>query len=293
MLVEFSISSPFISTILRVARASLSKLKKRNDINPNFSECYPKMKLLAKIRERFRELREPGKVFCWRLGRSREVVETIKCYVDLKQKNVVDGGCGFGALSYLLCKENLGSKVFALDISFKNLEVASTYCVNLNVNFVRGSIDEFPFPPSFFDVIILLDVLEHVRDPEKTIRECMRILKRGGLLYSEFTPYYSLIAGHHMYDFTFLPLQFLPESFAFQYILFKRSQRELERFRSLNKLTITKFRRMIRKYNVKVLFENYIVKYPPFLNIGFKLLKYGGIMGELIPMSYISIIKKL
>lgn len=50
-------------------------------------------------------------------------------------------------------------------------------------NIVNGTFDESAFPESSFDVISLIDVLEHVADPRKTLQKAFSLLKPGGLLY--------------------------------------------------------------------------------------------------------------
>lgn len=45
----------------------------------------------------------------------------------------------------------------------------------------------FPFENNSFDKIILKDILEHLLYPEKTIKECYRVLQKGGYIYA-FSP---------------------------------------------------------------------------------------------------------
>ena len=47
---------------------------------------------------------------------------------------------------------------------------------------VLAHAESLPFHDSCFDVIIMLDVLEHVADAEAALRECVRVLKSGGKL---------------------------------------------------------------------------------------------------------------
>jgi SAM-dependent methyltransferase/uncharacterized protein YbaR (Trm112 family) len=51
-----------------------------------------------------------------------------------------------------------------------------------------------PFRDGVFDLVILKCLLEHVRDPERVVQECSRVLTEGGLIYSE-TPFISRYHG--------------------------------------------------------------------------------------------------
>jgi len=52
-----------------------------------------------------------------------------------------------------------------------------------------------PFKDEGFDLVLLLDVVEHMTNPEMAISECFRVLKRGGLICINFPPYYSALGG--------------------------------------------------------------------------------------------------
>jgi len=66
-----------------------------------------------------------------------------------------------------------------------------------NCRFTNGFAEEMPYAAEQFDVVILEDVLEHVRDPEQTIRECFRVLGRPGTLIAKF-PSFKSMGGHHL-----------------------------------------------------------------------------------------------
>lgn len=53
---------------------------------------------------------------------------------------------------------------------------------NYNLNIIQGTLFDKKFPKNYFDVVTMWDVLEHVHDPAKTLKEIYRILKPGGLL---------------------------------------------------------------------------------------------------------------
>ena len=54
-----------------------------------------------------------------------------------------------------------------------------------NIHFKKGIVEKLPYENSFFDIIILANVLDHVQNPEKALSEIKRVLKDEGLFYLE------------------------------------------------------------------------------------------------------------
>jgi ubiquinone/menaquinone biosynthesis C-methylase UbiE len=157
------------------------------------------------------------------------------------------------------------------------------------------SAEDLSFSDKSFDLVIMFDALEHVTKPKKAINECWRVLKKKGFLYIEYCPYYSLI-GHHLYDYTLLPVQFLPKRFTEWLILSKRSrglstpQEALKEFYALNKITVRKFKKLI--VEKEVVDEQYILKYPGMFKLNLKFLKYLGWFKELLTFVHIALLRK-
>jgi len=88
---------------------------------------------------------------------------------------ILDIGCGTGALMAEL--QSFG-EVYGVDPS----EKAIMFCQARGLwNVTRGSVTNIPYPDDYFDVILALDVLEHIEDDEKGISETRRVLKPGGI----------------------------------------------------------------------------------------------------------------
>ena len=93
-------------------------------------------------------------------------------------KLVLDVGCNDGFIGEMLIKKQ--NKVFGLDIVKNNLEIAeSRGLIVKNVNVEK---EKLPFKNNYFDVVILGDIIEHVFDTDRLLREARRILKTGGKL---------------------------------------------------------------------------------------------------------------
>ncbi|MFA7172607.1 MAG: class I SAM-dependent methyltransferase [Kiritimatiellia bacterium] len=113
----------------------------------------------------------------------RKNIGQLSTYLD-KHSRVLDIGCGFGIPSFELQKS---FKVSACDVP--TLDGRRNKFVELvmeerGIDF--GWIEEgvLPFEDGSFDGILLYAVIEHVRDKVKLLKECHRVLKPGGHVFS-------------------------------------------------------------------------------------------------------------
>jgi SAM-dependent methyltransferase len=90
---------------------------------------------------------------------------------------ILDIGAGSG--SFLASMKTLGWDPYGVDISAEAVARAQ----RLGIRMVQGEVRDAPFPDSFFDVITLRAVLEHVHHPVETLREVRRFLKDQGRVY--------------------------------------------------------------------------------------------------------------
>lgn len=108
-------------------------------------------------------------------ARSR-VVPVI--YEILDGTKVLDIGCNSGEfIKYL--KEKKGCDVYGVDISAKVIDLCKAKGLE-NVQVVDA--EKLPFPDSTFDYVTLMEVLEHLHDPVKYLKEIRRVLKKTGSL---------------------------------------------------------------------------------------------------------------
>jgi SAM-dependent methyltransferase len=93
--------------------------------------------------------------------------------------SLLEIGCGHGNM--LLEARNRGYEVRGLEYSADAVRVANR---KLGAELVRvGALDENAFPEQSFDVCILADVIEHVRDPASFLRNVRRVLKPGRVIF--------------------------------------------------------------------------------------------------------------
>jgi SAM-dependent methyltransferase len=99
----------------------------------------------------------------------------LQGFVSLRNKTVLDIGCGFGAYSK-----------FALDLGAKrvaSLDMSHKYLLNaLVIDRIQASGITIPFQDSCFDVALLIEVLDHLPFEKKALDEISRVLRPGGFI---------------------------------------------------------------------------------------------------------------
>ena len=127
----------------------------------------------------------------------------------LKGLNILDIGCGGGLISEPMAR--LGAKVTGIDASEKNINVAKLHSEKngLKIDYLNTSpenLDEF----EKFDIVLNLEIVEHVENVNLYIKSCHKLLKRNGLMFTatlnrSFTSYVKAIIGAE-YILRWLPI---------------------------------------------------------------------------------------
>ncbi|MCX6792361.1 MAG: class I SAM-dependent methyltransferase [Candidatus Gottesmanbacteria bacterium] len=180
----------------------------------------------------------------WRTKRMEKVVARIGSIINFRNKTVLDVGCGFGSLTSLVATRGT-RETAGLDMDDNKIRTAKNLDTEGLIKWIRADATHLPFTDDYFDVILMVDMIEHAAAPGKIIRECCRVLKQGGYLYVELTPYYSVV-GHHLYDATVLLIHFLPERWMNAIIHRFISPDVYQSREYLNKLRIKDWRRAVR-----------------------------------------------
>ncbi|MBW4709715.1 class I SAM-dependent methyltransferase [Roseobacter sp. YSTF-M11] len=103
-----------------------------------------------------------------------------------RDMQVLDCGIGSGSLSLALNGLLSGDASFyGIDVSGEMLTAANSTMrqAGLAPLLKKADVREIPYADRFFDVVMAAHVLEHLPEPRQALREMMRVLKPGGLLF--------------------------------------------------------------------------------------------------------------
>ena len=105
----------------------------------------------------------------------------------VKEKKVLEAGCGAGRFSELLLEA--GAYLNAVDLS-SAVEANHKNCSSFpNYAVCQANILELPFVPEQFDIVICIGVIQHTPNPEKTMTALCKQLRPGGLLVIDHYTY--------------------------------------------------------------------------------------------------------
>lgn len=117
--------------------------------------------------------------------RMRFIKDTISGHFEgtpFAHLNILDIGCGGGLISEPLCR--LGANVTGIDADESAIKVASQHAKaqNLKINYIAGAAENLAQKGQKFDVVLALEIVEHVQNPELFIELCSQLLKPNGVL---------------------------------------------------------------------------------------------------------------
>jgi 2-polyprenyl-6-hydroxyphenyl methylase/3-demethylubiquinone-9 3-methyltransferase len=105
--------------------------------------------------------------------------KSSKPFTNLK---ILDVGCGGGLVAEPMAR--MGAKVVGVDASKKNIIVAEIHAKksDLDIDYRPLAIEELDSQEKF-DVILMLEIIEHVSSPEELIKNASLLLKENGLIF--------------------------------------------------------------------------------------------------------------
>ena len=145
------------------------------------------------------------------------ITEKIKIHFKLKKDkstyleglNVLDIGCGGGLISEPIAR--LGANVTGIDASEKNIIIAKLHSKKngLKINYLHASPENLEYIEKF-DIILNLEIVEHVNNVNLYIKSCYKLLKKNGLMFTatlnrSFISYIKAIIGAE-YILRWLPI---------------------------------------------------------------------------------------
>ena len=96
--------------------------------------------------------------------------------------NILDIGCGGGLLSEPMSR--MGANVTGIDASDKNIKIAKLHSKKnkLKINYLCSSPEKLKITKKF-DVILNMEIVEHVEDIDFFLKSCSKLLKKNGLMF--------------------------------------------------------------------------------------------------------------
>ncbi len=187
-------------------------------------------------------------------------------------KTVLDMGCGASGKSlYYL---SIGAeKVVGVDMVEHYKAEAEDFARKLGLSdrftFILGDALHLPLEDNVFDVVVMNDFMEHIYDPEGALKEALRVLKPGGRIFVNFPPYFHP-TGAHMSDVIGIPwvhmffrektliaaykdlVRGLPDEKERLALRFGVDERGRERITYINKMTLRRFRKILKSLHLRV-----------------------------------------
>ena len=111
-------------------------------------------------------------------------LDYINDVVALKDKRVLDVGCGGGILSESMAIK--GAKVTGIDLGEKALKVAQLHSLEsgVEVDYRMVAVEDLAMQEAAeYDVVTCLEMLEHVPDPASVVNACAKLIKPGGHVF--------------------------------------------------------------------------------------------------------------
>lgn len=118
------------------------------------------------------------------------ILQVLKLLGDIKDKMGLDIGCGGGALSCLVAKEN--ARLFVMDIGRNSVSYTIKQGKMFNIRGVQATAEKLPFKSNTFDFCLSTEAIEHVPFFGDAIREMHRILKDNTILVISIPNSYGL-----------------------------------------------------------------------------------------------------
>src|SRR5690349_18448397 len=101
-----------------------------------------------------------------------------RLFAHAAPESVLDVGCGEGVLTYRWAQRLGEAPVVGLDLDDPKLRAEWETRSRENLRFGTMPRDRLPCGDDEFDLVTAIEVLEHVRDPERTVSEMARVARR-------------------------------------------------------------------------------------------------------------------
>ena len=140
----------------------------------------------------YQKMYELEEKYWWHVGRQDIIFSQIEKLLDSKNKSVdiLDVGCGTGINFKIL---NRFGKVTGID----NSQLAINFCQKRGIKDVlKGEAEKLPLTDNSYDLVCAFDLIEHMDDDKKALREFYRVCKPSGYVFI-LAPAYQFLWSEH------------------------------------------------------------------------------------------------
>lgn len=117
----------------------------------------------------------------------RNLVELIK---TKKVDSILDVGCGEGFTLNRLREQKIGNKLEGIEYLKTAIELGKKMYPDIKIK--QGNIYNLPYADNSFDLVLCTEVLEHLEDPEKGLKELVRVAKKYLIISVPNEPFFMM-----------------------------------------------------------------------------------------------------
>jgi SAM-dependent methyltransferase len=195
------------------------------------------------------------------------ILDRIRAVLPTGRLRVLDAGCGTGGIGLYLASQGLD--VVGVDrqqYDSDALQAARWFAIRegFPMSIVLADAAALPFANSRFDCVVCSNVIEHLDDIPGGLGELRRVLRPGGFLFVDF-PLFRSPFGGHIDDAIRIPwFHLLPPAIVEGALARRGADRDIPVFRSLNRVTKMRFRRLVGEARLEVVAtrHSYYITHP-------------------------------
>ena len=98
--------------------------------------------------------------------------------------DILDAGAGFGQYTYWLSSQNKKWNIFSVDVKDEQVRDCNSFFKRINRDNVKFSVEDLTVyrKDNAYDLVVCVDVMEHILEDEKVFSNYVASLKKGGML---------------------------------------------------------------------------------------------------------------